>query len=90
MSRCGSTTICFSQYCIPLENTWVGDKVLRKWDAAQTPYERLLSSGVLSAEQQARLQRLYEQTNPLKLREVIYHHLATLWEAATAEPSSAA
>jgi hypothetical protein len=72
------------------EKTWVGDKVLRKWDAAQTPYERLLSSGVLSAEQQARLQRLYEQTNPLKLREAIYHQLATLWEAATAEPSSAA
>jgi len=64
--------------------------VLRKWDAAQTPYERLSSSGVLSTEQQARLQQLYEQTNPLKLREVIYHQLATLWEAATAEPSSAA
>jgi len=45
---------------------------------------------VLSTEQQARLQQLYEQTNPLKLREVIYHQLATLWEAATAEPSSAA
>ncbi len=45
--------------------------IVRKWDTAQTPYQRLLASGMLSAEQQARLQALYEQTNPLRLREEI-------------------
>lgn len=48
-----------------------GDKVHRKWDEAQTPYQRLLATGVLSSEQQARLQAVYDQTNPLALRETI-------------------
>ena len=72
------------------EKTVVGDRVRRKWDEAKTPYERLLASGVLSAQQQARLQQLYEQTNPLQLREAIYCRLAALWEAATTQPPSSA
>lgn len=54
--------------------------VQRKWDRAQTPYQRLLVSGKLSAEQQTRLQTLYEQTNPLALRQAIYDGLAALWQ----------
>lgn len=54
--------------------------VQRIWDTAQTPYQRLLTSGKLSAEQQARLQALYEQTNPLRLRDNIYRGLAALWD----------
>jgi hypothetical protein len=72
------------------EKTSIGDKVQRKWDTAKTPYERLLASGVLSCEQQARLQRLYEQTNPLQLRQTIYRQLAALWHSATKEPTSVA
>ncbi len=72
------------------EKLLVGDKVVRKWDEAQTPYERLLARGVLSAQQQARLQQLYEQTNPLQLRQTIYRQLATLWDLALAQPGSAA
>ena len=72
-----------------VEKTVEGDKVHRKWDDAQTPYQRLLATTVLSPEQQARLQALYEQTNPLLLREEIYAGLAALWETALA-PSEAA
>jgi hypothetical protein len=54
--------------------------IQRIWDTAQTPYQRLLVSGKLSAEQQARLQALYEQTNPLRLRDDIYRGLAALWD----------
>ncbi len=72
------------------EKVVVGDKVHRKWDEAKTPYERLLASGVLSSEQQARLQQLYEQTNPLQLRGAIYRQLAVLWQSATTQPISAA
>lgn len=61
-----------------------GDKVRRKWDQAQTPYQRLLATGMLSPEQQERLQALYEQTNPLLLREESYASLAALWDAALA------
>ena len=68
----------------------VGDTVRRKWDAAQTPYERLLASGVLSQEQQGRLQQLYVQTNPLQLRAALYRQLEAIWHSATVPPSSAA
>lgn len=71
------------------EKTLVGDKVVRKWDQAKTPYERLLASGVLSQQQQARLHQLYEQTNPAQLRQAIYCQLDALWQSAT-QPSSAA
>lgn len=72
------------------EKTMVGDKVVRKWDDAKTPYERLLESSVLSPEHQARVQQLYEHTNPFQLREAIYRQLDALWEIATAQPGSAA
>jgi hypothetical protein len=72
------------------EKTMEGDQVRRKWDEAQTPYQRLLSTGVLSPEQQAYWQALYEQTNPLVLREEIYASLAALWDAALAHNETAA
>src|SRR6266581_2752319 len=71
------------------EKQMVGDKVVRKWDAAKTPYERLLASSVLSAQQQAHLQQLYAQTNPLQLREALYRQLEAIWQSATASPTSA-
>src|SRR5205823_1847448 len=72
------------------EKTVDGDKVRRKWDQAQTPYQRLLASGVLSQEQQERLQALYEQTNLLQLRDEIYVGLDALWDAAMAQSGTAA
>ena len=63
-----------------------GDKVRRKWDQAQTPYQRLRATGVLSQEQQA----LYEQTNPLLLRDEIYAGLDALWEIAVVQNGTAA
>lgn len=54
----------------------------RRWDRAQTPYQRLLASGVLSPEQQARLAALYRATNPRPLREDIYRAIAQLWQQA--------
>ena len=79
------------QPVMPLtDKTVEGDKVRRKWDEAQTPYQRLLATGVLSPEQQERLQDLYEQTNPLQLREEIYRGLAALWDAALAQSGTAA
>jgi hypothetical protein len=58
----------------------VNGKLRRRWDRAQTPYQRLLASGVLSPEQEARLTRLYTGTNPRQLREAIYQALARLWQ----------
>jgi hypothetical protein len=72
------------------EKTVDGDKVRRRWDQAQTPYQRLRASGVLSQEQQERLQALYEQTNLLQLRDEIYAGLDALWETAVAQNGTAA
>ena len=57
-----------------------GDKVIRHWDQAQTPYQRLLATGILGNEQLAHLQSLYEQINPFELRKEIYGLLTTLWK----------
>ncbi|HET8910854.1 MAG TPA: integrase [Ktedonobacteraceae bacterium] len=67
-----------------------GDKVVRHWDQAQTPYARLLATGQLSQMQHDRLQQLYEQTNPLVLREEIYTRLADLWETSSQSVGSIA
>jgi len=64
--------------------------VQRIWDTAQTPYQRLLASGKLSAEQQTHLHTLYEQTNPLRLRQDIYRGLATLWDGCAAAAAGTA
>ena len=67
-----------------------GDQVRRKWDRSQTPFERLKATGSLSPAQQERLQTLYEQTNPLALREEIYARLAAIWDLQTKQTSSVA
>ena len=72
----------------------VDGKVWRRWDQAQTPYQRLLSSGVLSPEQEARLATLYAETNPRQLRNSIYQAIERLWDCprstTTTDPKEAA
>ena len=58
----------------------VHGRLRRRWDQAQTPYQRLLASGVLSPRQEARLSALYAQTNPRQLRREIYQAIETLWQ----------
>lgn len=73
-----------------VEKEVVNDRVKRKWDQAQTPWQRLQASGKLSAQQQSHLQTLYEQTNPRRLRQQIYQALTQLWEQATQQSAPAA
>jgi hypothetical protein len=72
------------------EKTVVGDKMRRKWDQARTPFERLKATGKLTAQQEQRLQTLYEQTNPRNLREAIYQGLAQLWSQSMASATEVA
>jgi len=53
-------------------------RIRRRWDTAQTPFERLVATGTLLPTQQQRLQALYTQTNPLALRQRIYDQLDAL------------
>jgi hypothetical protein len=58
----------------------VDGKLRRKWDQAQTPYQRLLVSKILTPEQEARLAALYAGTNPRQLRKAIYRAVGRLWQ----------
>lgn len=60
------------------------DRVIRKWDDAQTPYQRLVATGELDATKQAHFDTLYAGTNPRQLRREIYAGLARLWDNASA------
>lgn len=48
-----------------------GAKVHKTYDAPRTPYQRLLASGVLSPDKEARLRAQYETLNPAQLRREI-------------------
>jgi hypothetical protein len=58
----------------------VGAKVVKRYDEARTPYQRLIESGVLGPEQRVALALRYERLNPVKLREQIELELDKLWE----------
>jgi hypothetical protein len=57
----------------------VNGRMRRKHDTAQTPYQRLLASGILSPEQKKSLAELHANTNPRQLRRDIYQAVAQLW-----------
>lgn len=49
----------------------IGNKTKKTYDMAQTPYQRLLVSGVIKKEQKEQLQKLYDSLNPMDLRRKI-------------------
>ena len=54
-------------------------RIRRRWDAARTPFERLLAVQVLTDEQAAPLQALYERTDPRALRERLQRDVRALF-----------
>ncbi|MBV9281918.1 MAG: integrase [Chloroflexi bacterium] len=58
----------------------VEGKLKRRWDEAQTPYERLLATGVLPDEVKQELARLHATTNPRRLRHAIHAAIPGLWD----------
>ena len=61
-----------------IEKTHDGTRIRRKWDAAQTPFARLLATDTLAAAARVRLERLYAETNPRALRRAIQAGLHAL------------
>jgi hypothetical protein len=60
-----------------------GARVIKRYDRAQTPYQRLCATGLLSPLQLEGLDRLQRRLNPVALRATIDRHLTTLWSLAT-------
>lgn len=63
-----------------------GSKVHKEYDTAQTPYRRVLASGILAQEDRDRLARIYDRLNPIKLRSQIDQALEELWKLAERPP----
>ena len=63
-----------------------GARLHRVFDRAQTPYQRLVASGVLMATARTELETLYQSLNPLQLRRDLEAALDRLWALAAPDP----
>jgi len=59
-----------------------GAKVHKVYDTAQTPYRRLLESGVLTEAKRQELAATYNYLNPVLLLKQINENLEHLWNLA--------
>jgi len=57
----------------------VGNKTIKRYDTAKTPYQRVIERTDISLEAKARLTYIYVQLNPAKLRRQIDQKTAILW-----------
>jgi len=64
----------------------VDGKVRKRYDVAQTPYQRLLHQGALEGQERQRLAERYQSLNPVKLRAQIDEALRQLWQMAKPDP----
>lgn len=58
----------------------IGNKTIKRYDTAKTPYQRILECKDISVEAKARLMNLYLQLNPAELRRSIDQKIAKLWK----------
>jgi hypothetical protein len=60
----------------------VGSKVVKRYDVAQTPYQRVLAAGGLPAEQRQTLAAQFAALDPIALAQDIQQTLDMLWKLA--------
>jgi hypothetical protein len=58
----------------------IGNKTLKRYDPAKTPYQRVFERKDISLEAKAQLMNLYVQLNPAELRRWIDQKTAKLWK----------
>ena len=58
----------------------VDKKLIKRYDTAATPYQRVLTANEIPFETKARLTNLYVQLNPVHLRTTIDEKVAKLWK----------
>jgi hypothetical protein len=59
---------------------YVDKKLLKRYDQATTPFQRVLAAKDILFESKARLTNLYVQLNPIQLRTMIDAKAAKLWK----------
>lgn len=67
-----------------------GAKVRKMYDTAQTPYQRLLKSGVLTERKKSQLASVYATLNPVTLLKQIKNATRHLWSLREADQSTSA
>jgi hypothetical protein len=60
----------------------VGSKVVKRYDAARTPYQRVLAAGGLTPEQRQALAQQVHALDPIALARDIQQTLDVLWKLA--------
>ena len=64
-----------------------GSQIRKHYDAAQTPYQRLLTAGILTAEQRQILDQQFQALDPIALARNIHATLDVLWKLADTRPA---
>jgi hypothetical protein len=67
-----------------------GARVHKVYDSAQTPYQRLLKSGILKEDKKRELANIYGALNPVTLLKQIRQSVQYLWTLAEDSPSTTA
>jgi len=80
----------FQPTCKLIDSQRRGAKVRKRYDRAQTPYQRLLAAGALSDVQQEALASYYAYLNPVQLRAQIEQAQGALWKLARPDTRSQA
>jgi hypothetical protein len=70
---------------IPSDNGYPG-RVIRRYDQARTPFDRLCATDAILPEHQEQLEALRDQTNPRQLRQHIYDQIDHLLSLPGATP----
>lgn len=58
----------------------IGNKTIRRYDIAKTPYQRVMERKNIPLEAKARLANIYVQLNPAELRRHLDEKTAKLWK----------
>ena len=58
----------------------IGNKTIKRYDTAKTPYQRVLERQDISLQAKARLAHIYVQLNPAEFRRRIDQKIAQLWK----------
>ena len=58
----------------------IGNRTIKRYDPAKTPYQRVLERKDISLQAKAQLMNLYVQLNPAELRRGIDQKTAKLWK----------
>jgi hypothetical protein len=69
-----------------VSNTRHGARVHRVYDTAQTPYQRVLKSGVLTEASKAQLASTYAHLNPVRLLKQVNDNVEHLWQLRERHP----